>query len=249
MYNFFAKENQRQNNRYFIDGTDYNHIKNVLRMVVGDSFLVSENGVSNLCEIESFETDFVVARIIEENFNDTNLPIKIHLFQGLPKGDKMELIIQKTVELGVESIIPVEMSRCVVKIDDKKKKSKQQRWQAISESAAKQSKRNTIPEIEEIVTYKQAMARAKEMDLFLVPYESKNGMEDTKSALSQLKRGMSVGILIGPEGGFDEKEVDLAFENGGKVISLGKRILRTETAAITSVSMCMLYAEMYLGDE
>ncbi len=249
MYNFFAKENQRQNDHYFIDGIDYNHIKNVLRMVVGDSFLVSEKGVSNLCEIESFETDFVVARIIEENFNDTNLPIKIHLFQGLPKGDKMELIIQKTVELGAQSIIPVEMSRCVVKIDDKKKKSKQQRWQAISESAAKQSKRNTIPEIEEIVTYKQAMAKAKEMDLFLVPYESKNGMEDTKSALSQLKRGMSVGILIGPEGGFDEKEVDLAFENGGKVISLGKRILRTETAAITSVSMCMLHAEMYLGDE
>lgn len=249
MYNFFAKENQRQNNRYFIDGTDYNHIKNVLRMVVGDSFLVSENGVSNLCEIENFENDFVVAKIIEENYNDTNLPIKIHLFQGLPKGDKMELIIQKTVELGAQSIIPVEMSRCVVKIDDKKKKSKQQRWQAISESAAKQSKRNTIPEIEEIITYKQAMARASEMDLFLVPYESKNGMEDTKSALSQLKRGMSVGILIGPEGGFDEKEVDLAFENGGKVVSLGKRILRTETAAITSVSMCMLYAEMYLGDE
>lgn len=249
MYNFFAKENQRQNGRYFIDGTDYNHIKNVLRMVVGDSFLVSEKGVSNLCEIESFETDFVVAKITEENFNDTNLPIKIHLFQGLPKGDKMELIIQKTVELGIESIIPVEMSRCVVKIDDKKKKSKQQRWQAISESAAKQSKRNTIPEIEEIVTYKQAIARAKEMDLFLVPYESKNGMEDTKNALSQLKIGMSVGILIGPEGGFDEKEVVLAFENGGKVISLGKRILRTETAAITSVSMCMLHAEMYLGDK
>lgn len=249
MFNFFAKENQRQNNKYFIRGTDYNHIKNVLRMVVGDKFLVSENGISNLCEIVSFENDFVVAEIIQENYNDTNLPIKIHLFQGLPKGDKMELIIQKTVELGVESIIPVEMSRCVVKIDDKKKKSKQQRWQAISESAAKQSKRNTIPEIEGIVTYKQAMARAKEMDLFLVPYESKNGMEDTKEALSQLKSGMSVGILIGPEGGFDEKEVNLAFENGGKVISLGKRILRTETAAITSVSMCMLHAEMYLGDE
>lgn len=248
MYNFFIKENQRQNDCYFIGGTDYNHIKNVLRMVVGDTFFVSENGVSNLCEIENFENDYVVARIIEVNYNDTNLPIKIHLFQGLPKGDKMELIIQKTVELGVESIIPVEMNRCVVKIDDKKKKSKQQRWQAISESAAKQSKRNAIPQIEEILTYKQAMVRAKEMDLFLVPYESKNGMEDTKDALSQLKSGMSVGILIGPEGGFDEKEVETAFENGGKVVSLGKRILRTETAAITSVSMCMLHAEMYLGE-
>ena len=249
MYNFFVNENQKLNDKYVITGTDFNHIKNVLRMSVGDTFLVSENGVSNLCEIECFDNESVVARIIEENYNDTNLPIKIYLFQGLPKGDKMELIIQKTVELGVEGIIPVEMNRCVVKLDDKKKKSKVSRWQTISESAAKQSKRNTIPEIYDVLTYKQAMEMAKEMDVFLVPYESKNGMEDTKTALSQIKSGMSVGILIGPEGGFDEKEVDMAFENGGKVVSLGKRILRTETAAITSVSMCMLHAEMYLGDE
>ncbi len=249
MYNFFVNETQKLNDKYVITGTDFNHIKNVLRMAVGDTFLVSENGVSNLCGIEDFVEDSVIAKIIEENYNDTNLPIKIYLFQGLPKGDKMELIIQKTVELGVEGIIPVEMNRCVVKLDDKKKKSKVSRWQTISESAAKQSKRNTIPEISEVLTYKQAMEKAKKMDLFLVPYESKNGMEDTKTALSQIKNGMSVGILIGPEGGFDEKEVEMAFENGGKVVSLGKRILRTETAAITSVSMCMLYAEMYLGDE
>ncbi len=248
MFNFFTKENQRQSDRYVITNTDFNHIKNVLRMSVGDTFLVSENGISNLCEIESIESDSLIAKIIEENYNDTNLPIKIHLFQGLPKGDKMELIIQKAVELGVESIVPVEMNRCVVKIDDKKKKSKIQRWQAISESAAKQSKRNTIPEIQEILTYKQAMTKADEMDLFLVPYESKNGMEDTKNALSQIKPGMSIGILIGPEGGFDEKEIAQAIENNGKVISLGKRILRTETAAITSVSMCMLYAEMNLSE-
>lgn len=249
MYNFFVDETQKLNNKYVITGTDFNHIKNVLRMNVGDTFLVSENGVSNLCEIEDFIEDSVIVKVIEENYNDTNLPIKIFLFQGLPKGDKMELIIQKTVELGVEEIVPVEMNRCVVKLDDKKKKSKVSRWQTISESAAKQSKRNTIPEISDILTYKQAMEKAKEMDLFLVPYESKNGMEETKIALSQIKNGMSVGILIGPEGGFDEKEVKMAFENGGKVVSLGKRILRTETAAITSVSMCMLHAEMYLGDE
>lgn len=248
MYNFFVNENQKLNDKYVITGTDFNHIKNVLRMTVGDTFLVSENGISNLCEIECFDNESVVAKIIEENYNDTNLPIKIYLFQGLPKGDKMELIIQKTVELGVEGIIPVEMNRCVVKLDDKKKKSKVSRWQTISESAAKQSKRNTIPPIYDVLTYKQAMEKAKDMDLFLVPYESKNGMEDTKTALSHIKSGMSVGILIGPEGGFDEKEVELAFENGGKVVSLGKRILRTETAAIASVSMCMLYAEMYLGE-
>ena len=249
MYNFFVDENQKLNNKYVITGTDFNHIKNVLRMGVGDTFLVSDDGISNLCEIESFESDSVIAKIIEENYNDTSLPISIYLFQGLPKGDKMELIIQKTVELGVECVIPVEMSRCVVKLDDKKKKSKVSRWQSISESAAKQSKCNRIPEISDVLTYKQALEKAKDLDLLLVPYESKNGMEDTKDALSQIKSGRSVGILIGPEGGFDEKEVEQAFEIGGKVISLGKRILRTETAAITSVGMCMLHAEMYLGDD
>lgn len=249
MHNFFVNENQKQGDCYFINGTDFNHIKNVLRMNIGDTFLVSEQGISNLCEIENFENDIVIAKILEENYNDTSLPIKIYLFQGLPKGDKMELIIQKTVELGVHKIIPVEMSRCVVKIEEKKKKNKQARWQAISESAAKQSKCNTIPEISEIVTYKQALELSKKLDLLLVPYESKNGMADTKDALLQIKSGMSVGILIGPEGGFDEKEVEQALEIGGKVISLGKRILRTETAAITSVSMCMLHAEMYLSDK
>ena len=248
MYNFFVDENQKLNNKYVITGTDFNHIKNVLRMGVGDTFLVSDGGISNLCEIESFESDSVIAKIIEENYNDTSLPISIYLFQGLPKGDKMELIIQKTVELGVECIVPVEMSRCVVKLDDKKKKSKVSRWQSISESAAKQSKCNRIPEICDVLTYKQALEKAKELDLLLVPYESKNGMADTKEALAQIKSGMSVGILIGPEGGFDEKEIEQAFEIGGKVISLGKRILRTETAAITSVGMCMLHAEMNLGE-
>ncbi len=248
MYNFFVNEGQKLNDKYVITGTDFNHIKNVLRMSVGDTFLVSDNGVSNLCEIEGFKNDSVIAKIIEENYNDTSLPISIYLFQGLPKGDKMELIIQKTVELGVASVIPVEMSRCVVKLDDKKKKSKVSRWQSISESAAKQSKCNRIPEISDVLTYKQALEKAETLDLLLVPYESKNGMEDTKNALAEIKAGMSVGILIGPEGGFDEKEVEQAFENGGKVISLGKRILRTETAAITSVSMCMLYAEMNLGE-
>lgn len=248
MYNFFVNENQKQNNCYFINGADFNHIKNVLRMNIGDNFLVSENGMSSLCEIESFESDTVIVKILQENYNDTNLPIKIYLFQGLPKGDKMELIIQKCVELGVHEIVPVQMSRCVVKIEEKKKKSKRERWQAISESAAKQSKCNKIPEISEILTYKQALAKAKDLDLLLVPYESKNGMEDTKNALNEIKSGMSVGILIGPEGGFDENEIHEALEIGGKVISLGKRILRTETAAITSVSMCMLHAEMNLSE-
>lgn len=250
MYNFFAKSNNRHGNSYIITGTDFNHIKNVLRMNEGDTFLVSENGQSNLCEIDKFELESVIANIIEENFQNTNLPAKIYLFQGLPKSDKMELIIQKAVELGVEEIIPVEMNRCVVKLDDKKKKSKVQRWQAIAESAAKQSKRTSIPNISDVVTFRQAVEKASSLDCFIVPYENKDGMKATKDALSEIKKDCSIGIMIGPEGGFEESEIDAACSAGGKTVSLGKRILRTETAAITSVAMCMLYIEMNInGDD
>lgn len=216
----------------------------------GDTFLVSENGISNLCKIENFEGECVVAKIVEENYQDTNLPAKIYLFQGLPKSDKLELIIQKTVELGVEEIIPVEMNRCVVKLDDKKKKSKVQRWQAIAESAAKQSKRTSIPNVSDVLTFKQAVEKASALDCFIVPYENKDGMKATKDALSEIKKDCSIGIMIGPEGGFEESEIEAAVSAGGKIISLGKRILRTETAAITSVAMCMLYIEMNInGDD
>lgn len=250
MFNFFAKEESRQGDTFHLTGADCNHIKNVLRMKKGDTLLVSCDGKSHLCVLRECEQDFAVAEIIEEDFQDTELPVKLYLFQGLPKGDKMELIIQKAVELGVHKIIPVEMNRCVVKLDGKKKASKTARWQAIAESAAKQSKRTLVPEIEIPLSYGEAMKKAEELDLFLVPYESKRGMEDTKEALSLMKKGFSVGILIGPEGGFEDAEVEKAFSAGGKVISLGERILRTETAAITAVGMCMLHTEMNLsGDE
>lgn len=243
MYNFFAN-NKRQENNYFITDSDHNHIFNVLRMKIGDEFLISDNGTSNLCRIVSFSENLTTAEIVQENFQSTELPIEINLFQGLPKSDKLELIIQKTVELGVFSITPTEMSRCVTKIDEKKKTSKISRWQAISESAAKQSKRNIIPQINNIVNFKQALDIAKDFDLMLLPYESKNGMTHTKIALDLIKPGMKVAVFIGPEGGFDEKEILLATESGAKIISLGKRILRTETAAISTVAMCMLHCEL-----
>lgn len=249
MYNFFVEERNRQGDCFWITGTDYNHIRNVLRMQPGDSFLVSCGGTSCLCRLDRLEDDAVVAQIVEEDYQSTELPVRFYLFQGLPKGDKLELIIQKTVELGVAGIVPVEMSRCVMKLDEKKKKARQPRWQAIAESAAKQSKRNVIPEVSEVLSYKQAMSKIKEMDLFLVPYENERGMAATRDALSKIKPGMAVGILIGPEGGFDAQEVALAQEAGAITVSLGKRILRTETAAVTAVGMGMLYAEMNLGGE
>lgn len=246
MYNFFATSENKKDNHYFITGDDYNHIKNVLRMTVGERFLVSCEDTSDLCEIESIENNTIIVKIVEKNYQSTNLPIKIHLFQGLPKSDKLELIIQKAVELGVATITPVSMKRSIVKIDDKKKKSKQERWQAIATAAAKQSKRTSIPEVCEVLTYKEFISKAQELDLLLVPYECAEGMAATKSALSEIRSGMNVGIIIGPEGGFEEKEIQEALSVGGKVISLGARILRTETAAITALAMCMLYSEMEL---
>lgn len=244
MYNFFVQKENRVGDRYLITGNDYNHIKNVLRMQVGESFLVSSEGKSDLCRLQSFEDDTAVAVIMEENYNSTELSAEIYLFQGLPKSDKLELIIQKAVELGVSGIVPVRMNRCVVKLDDKKKKSKGTRWQAISESAAKQSKRNVIPKVYEAVSLNEVLKNVEKLDAFLVPYENEEGMLATENALKEIKSGMKIGILIGPEGGFDENEIESCLRAGGKVISLGKRILRAETAAITAVAMCMLHIEM-----
>lgn len=245
MYNFFV-ETDKIDGKFYISGKDYNHIKNVLRMKEGEQFLVSYNGVSNLCKLSQFRQDIVVAEIIEEAYQDTALPISIYLFQGLPKSDKMELIIQKAVELGVSEIIPVQTSNCVVKLDEKDKGKKVLRWQAISESAAKQSKRTFIPKIHNVLTFEKALEFSNEMDVFLLPYECKKGMAETKSALNKIKKGMKVGIFIGPEGGFNQSEVDSAMGVKAHIISLGKRILRTETASITALSMLMIHAEMNL---
>ena len=249
MFNFFAEESARQGDYFYISGSDYNHIKNVLRMKAGEEFLVSYGGISSLCRLDGFEGDSAVAEIIEEDYQSTDLPIEIYLFQGLPKSDKMELIIQKAVELGVHTIVPTEMSRCVVKLDDKKKKSKTQRWQSIAESAAKQSKRSAVPTVYDAVSYKEALTMAQELDVLMVPYECADGMNATKNVLAKIKEGSKVGLIIGPEGGFEESEVEKAIAIGGESISLGKRILRTETAAITAVGMVMLHCEMYLGGD
>lgn len=246
MYNFFIDENAITNDTAVINGGDFNHIKKVLRMKIGEELLVSVGGYSHLCKIESFTDDAVIAKIIERDSKDASLPIEIYLFQGLPKSDKMELIIQKAVELGVREIIPVEMKRCVVKLEPKKADSKIARWQAIAESAAKQSKCTKIPTVKPVMPFAGAMQYAKTLDMLILPYENKEGMKATVEALNQINSGQKIGIMIGPEGGYEDSEIDIATENGAKVISLGKRILRTETAAITAMSMLMLYSEINL---
>ena len=243
MYNFFVKNENLSENTIKIEGKDFFHAKNVLRMKEKDTFLVSIDNTNYLCEIKEFFSDYLIAEILEKDFFDTSLNMEIYLFQGLPKSDKLELIIQKAVELGVKEIIPVQMERCVAKIEGNKVKSKTERYQAIAESAAKQCKRAFIPTVSQPISLTMALEKAKDLDLFLIPYENEQGIKSTINALAKIKKGFKVGVLIGPEGGFSDAEIALA-KTVGQTISLGKRILRTETASITALSMLMLHAEM-----
>ena len=165
------------------------------------------------------------------------LSCPIVLFQGLPKGDKMEMVIQKNVELGVHAIVPVSMKRCVVKLDEKKAQAKQKRWQQISESAAKQAKRGIVPEILPVMSFAQALDYAKDFEQKLLPYECAECIEGTRRILSGIQPGQKVAVFIGPEGGFDEKEVEAAKDAGFQVLTLGRRILRTETAGMMLLSV------------
>ena len=228
----------------YIEGLDVNHIKNVLRMKVGEALKVSDgNNRKYLCEIESMTAQQVCVRIVEEQQVDTELPSKIYLFQGLPKSDKMELIVQKAVELGAYEIIPVATKRAVVKLDEKKALKKVERWRGIAESGAKQSGRNVIPKVTNVMSYKDALTYARGLDILLIPYELAEGMKETKQVIEEIKRGQSVGIFIGPEGGFETQEVEDAIANGARAITLGKRILRTETAGLTTLSILMYHLE------
>lgn len=246
MYHFFVNPSQIGEKEIVIEGSDVNHIKNVLRMKIGEEVSIG-NGIDNneyRCAIESFEEDTVRLKLLFIKEDGVELPSKVYLFQGLPKNDKMELIIQKCVELGVHEVIPVSMKRCVVKLDDKKAKSKIERWQGISEAAAKQSKRAVIPQIHSVMSMKEAVEYAKSLDIILLPYELENGMEKTREVFEQLAPGKSIGIFIGPEGGFEEAEVELAQAAGATSISLGKRILRTETAGFTTLAWIMYRLEV-----
>lgn len=250
MHHFFVTESQinQEKKQIVIQGSDYNHIKNVLRMKIGEEMLVSDgNGTDYVCKIESYnETENineVIASITHETFEGTELSSKIYLFQGLPKSDKMELIIQKAVELGAFEIIPVATKRSVVKLDDKKAIAKNKRWNGIAESAAKQSRRSIIPKVKEIMTFKEALNYAKTLDINIIPYENYKDMSETKQIMENVTSAKSIGIFIGPEGGFDENEVDLAVEQNLKRISLGRRILRTETAGLMIISVIMFNLE------
>ncbi len=244
MHHFFVTPEQVKDSRILIEGSDVNHMKNVLRMKVGEELHISDgNNKKYLCEIETMATDSVSALIKEELVSETELPSKIYLFQGLPKNDKMELIVQKAVELGAYEIIPVVTKRAVVKLDDKKAVKKVERWNSISESGAKQSGRNIVPKVTTVMSYKEAVQYAQQLDVILIPYELAEGMDDTRKVIEAIVPGQSIGIFIGPEGGFETEEVEHAIKHNAKAITLGKRILRTETAGLTTLSILMYRLE------
>ena len=244
MYRFFVESEQISQKKVSITGKDVNHIKNVLRMKIGEKFLIS-NGDDReyVCRISQLSSDEVVADIEDVNGQTRELPIKVTLFQALPKGDKMEMVIQKMVELGACHIVPVSTKRCVVKLDEKKTQTKLKRWNSIAESAAKQSKRGIIPSVSGPVDFRQALKMADCMDMILIPYEEAENMKETRNIISKIKKEMSVGVFIGSEGGFTQEEVESAKKIGAEPITLGKRILRTETAGMVVMSVLMYLTE------
>ncbi len=238
MHNFFVNNNQITGNIVSITSKDARHIYSVLRMKKGEKIYISNKDTAEkyLSEIENISKEIIQCTILEKV--ETTEPLtEVTLFQGLPKADKMEYIIQKSVELGVHEIVPVEMKNCVVKLKDPDKKIL--RWQAISESAAKQSKRNIIPKVTGVLSIKNLLEQLKNFDLVIVAYENEE-KTTLKQVLKETRGNNKIAIIVGPEGGIDKNELDMLVNYGAKAVTLGKRILRTETASIAILSM-MIY--------
>lgn len=238
MHRFFAEPGQIGEKEIVITGADVNHIRNVLRMRADEEVLIADGqGAEYRCKLTDLGENEVRAQILWKLDGNAELASAITLFQGLPKSDKMDLIVQKCVELGVDRIVPVSTKRAVVKLDAKKEQTRLKRWNTISESAAKQSGRGVIPEVSGVMSFEKALEEAKKLDVLLIPYERAEHMAETRRVMGEIRPGQSVGIFIGPEGGFEESEVEEAVAAGAKAITLGKRILRTETAGLAVMAM------------
>ena len=236
MYKFFVNKNQKKEDIIQIKGDDVNHIKNVLRLKNEETIQigVKETSKNYLCKILEKNDDTIKLKIIEEIKEKNESPIYLHILQGLPKYEKMETIIEKCTELGVSEITPVIMKRSVVKLDEKTKEKKLLRWKKIAESAAKQSKRDIIPKINEFFLFQNVFSIIENYDIVLVAYEGKT-QNTLKQALKEIKnKYLRIAIFIGPEGGIDETELNILKQRNFKIVTLGKRILRTETAPIVA---------------
>lgn len=244
MHRFFVDKSRIGEQEIRIEGADRNHIRNVLRMKPGEQIAVSGgDSLEYICRIKAYTEAAAVAEILCVQEAGLELASKIWLFQGLPKGDKMEFIIQKAVELGAYAVVPMATRRAVVRLEGKKEEAKRRRWQGIAESAAKQAKRMIIPEVFPVHRFKDALALAETLDVRLIPYELAEDMGHTREIFSHIRRGQSVGLFIGPEGGFAPEEVEEAMARQIRPVTLGRRILRTETAGLAALSVLMYLLE------
>ncbi len=240
MAKFFVKTNQIENNKIIILDEDVNHIKNVLRMEIGDKIQICnlETSENYSCKIENLTEKEIKCDIIEKLESKAESNVHINIFQGLPKADKMELIIQKCTEIGAAEFTPVNLKRCIVKLDSKDEKKKIERWQKIAEVAAKQSKRDIVPKINIIKNLNEVCNLISKYDIVLVAYEEEkqNKLQDELIKIKNINKNYNIAVVIGPEGGIEQEEIFKLKENGAKIITLGNRILRTETAPIVITS-------------
>lgn len=262
MHRFFVEPSQVEPGKIVIRGGDVNHMRNVLRMKPGEEFVVSVQerdgtaqtpvsdaqlygvaGGEYYCVLRGYGEQEAMADIAYHQCSKQELPSRITLYQGLPKADKMELIIQKAVELGAYRIVPVMTKRTVVKLEPSKEEKKRQRWNAIAESAAKQSGRGFVPEVMPVMSFPEAIGEAEKAQCGIIPYELAEDMEQTRKLFSELVPGQDITVFIGPEGGFEEAEVAYALSHGVRPVTLGKRILRTETAGLCVLSILMYHLE------
>lgn len=240
MPKFFISRENITDNEILIDTEDFSHITRVLRLNVDDILDICDGqGFDYKAKIREIQQKHLLCDILSKEKSDTEPNIKVTLFQGLPKASKMEYIIQKTTELGITKIVPCVFSRCVVKLDNQKAEIKKvERWRKIAEEAAKQSGRGIVPEITMPVTFSKAMELMQENDLCFAPYECET-QNNLKNVLTSKDDVKTVGFMIGPEGGYDIKEIDILKQSSIKTITLGRRILRTETAGEAVLSMVM----------
>lgn len=244
MYKFFADEENVSGKSITITGKDVNHIKNVLRMKTGEKILIGVGGNADYrCSISEISDDMIRADIEDVSAAVSELAVKIYLFQGIPKSDKMDMIVQKAVELGAYEIIPVATKRSVVRLDKKKAAAKVKRWNLIAESAAKQSKRSVIPKVHDVMAFDEAVDYASRLGMFVMPYEGAENISRTREVFEGAREYESIGIFIGPEGGFADNETHTAAKAGAEIITLGRRILRTETAGLAALSILMYILE------
>lgn len=247
MGKFFVKSSQIYENKIDIIGEDVNHIKNVLRLNNKDKIIVCDldNSINYNCEISEISNEKITCQILEKLKSNSEGNVELDIFQGLPKSDKMELVIQKGTELGVSKFIPVRFSRCIVKLSGKDEIKKIERWNKISEVASKQCGRDIIPKVENIVNINELCEKIKSYDLVILAYEQEeiNYIKNELMKIKNIKEKYKIAVIIGPEGGIERSEVEKLKEFGAKIVSLGKRILRTETVAMNVASIIMYELE------